>query len=184
MSRPRHVIDAAARGREAKPLDAKRESTVPEGQASNPLPRQDEKAVAREIVKEIDRLSEIDHGAASAWVPEAAVGIIAEALRSTAFRARAEGAEAMRGAPASPSGSSQAEPSGLGPSDEHPSRTIRLTFLRRPDGGLRVRSDDLPGLILSGADQEEVALNVGPAIKALLEHKGEWPPACDEEGER
>lgn len=59
-------------------------------------------------------------------------------------------------------------------------RRVTIVLHRRPDGGLRVHSDNLPGLILSGADQDEVVLDIGVAIKRLLEHRGEWPsPAID-----
>lgn len=40
------------------------------------------------------------------------------------------------------------------------------------DGWLRVRSDDLPGLILSGPDREEVVGCIAPAICTIFEHYG------------
>jgi hypothetical protein len=60
---------------------------------------------------------------------------------------------------------------------------ITVTLEDAPEGGLRVYSDDLPGLILSGDDREEVAACIVPAIRALLEYKGlsdvEIYPATD-----
>lgn len=49
---------------------------------------------------------------------------------------------------------------------------VRVTLKDREDGGLRVFSDDLPGLILSGDDRDAVCGSIIPAIRALLEHKG------------
>lgn len=49
---------------------------------------------------------------------------------------------------------------------------VTVTLEDRADGGLRVRSEDLPGLILSGPDKHRVCDSIAPAIKALLEHKG------------
>jgi hypothetical protein len=43
-----------------------------------------------------------------------------------------------------------------------------VTFARRPDGGMCVFSDDLPGLILSHSDPDKVAADVWPAIKTLI----------------
>ena len=42
----------------------------------------------------------------------------------------------------------------------------------RADDGLRVYSDDLPGLVLSGRDKRGVADAIVPAIRALFEHRG------------
>jgi hypothetical protein len=42
----------------------------------------------------------------------------------------------------------------------------------REDGGLRVWSDDLPGLVLSGSDGAAVMAGVPKAATALLEHRG------------
>jgi hypothetical protein len=49
---------------------------------------------------------------------------------------------------------------------------VTVTLADREDGGLRVHSDDLPGLILSGTDRTGVTEKIAPAIKALFEHKG------------
>jgi hypothetical protein len=42
----------------------------------------------------------------------------------------------------------------------------------RDGGGLRVWSEDLPGLILSGPDKKVVCNAIAPAICRLLERKG------------
>ncbi len=47
--------------------------------------------------------------------------------------------------------------------------TIKIAA--REDGGLRVWSDDFPGLVLSGPDQRKVLESIGPALIALFEHK-------------
>jgi hypothetical protein len=49
---------------------------------------------------------------------------------------------------------------------------ITVTLEDREDKGLRVYSDDLPGLILSGPDRAAVAALIIPSIQALFEHKG------------
>lgn len=54
-----------------------------------------------------------------------------------------------------------------------PCLTIITVILEdREDGGLRGYSDDLPGLIMSGRNRNELASRIAPAIKVLLEHKG------------
>jgi hypothetical protein len=49
---------------------------------------------------------------------------------------------------------------------------VTVTLEDRDDGGLRVYSDDLPGLILSGPDHDSVSEKIAPAIRALFEYKG------------
>lgn len=49
---------------------------------------------------------------------------------------------------------------------------INVRLERRDDGGLRVSSSDLPGLILSGPDAEEIVGQIPVAITALLERMG------------
>lgn len=49
---------------------------------------------------------------------------------------------------------------------------VTVTLTDREDGGLRVHSDDLPGLILSGSDRAKVADAIIPAIQAIFKHKG------------
>lgn len=39
---------------------------------------------------------------------------------------------------------------------------------RRSDGGLRVWSDDIPGLVLSNRDPHKVMADIVPAIEAIL----------------
>jgi hypothetical protein len=48
---------------------------------------------------------------------------------------------------------------------------ITVTVTDREDGGLRVRSPDVPGLILSGSveDRQRIWDMVGPAVKRLLQ---------------
>ena len=49
---------------------------------------------------------------------------------------------------------------------------VTVTLTDREGGGLRVHSDDLPGLILSGPDRSQVAAAIIPAIEAIFKHKG------------
>lgn len=49
---------------------------------------------------------------------------------------------------------------------------VTVTMADREGGGLRVHSDDLPGLILSGPDRDKVAAAIIPAIHAIFKHKG------------
>lgn len=52
-----------------------------------------------------------------------------------------------------------------------PRTAITLKLERRPqDGGLRVYSDDVPGLVLSGPDPDKVMADVMPALRGL----GAW----------
>jgi hypothetical protein len=49
---------------------------------------------------------------------------------------------------------------------------VTVVFLsERADGGLRVWSDDEPGLILSGANADAVSGDIWRAIKVLREHR-------------
>jgi hypothetical protein len=45
---------------------------------------------------------------------------------------------------------------------------IVLVFERREDGGLRVYSDEVPGLVLSGSDPDAVLADVKPALEGIL----------------
>jgi hypothetical protein len=45
---------------------------------------------------------------------------------------------------------------------------ISVRVSGREDGGLRVTSDDVPGLLLSGADRQRVWNLVGPTVIGLL----------------
>jgi hypothetical protein len=47
---------------------------------------------------------------------------------------------------------------------------ITITIEPRGDGGLRIWSDELIGLVLSAKDQRAVLLDLGTAIVGLLEH--------------
>jgi len=49
-------------------------------------------------------------------------------------------------------------------------RAYTIKIMPREDGGLRVLSDDAPGLILSGADPLKVMAAVLPALEALADH--------------
>ena len=53
--------------------------------------------------------------------------------------------------------------------------TVSLTFSRRPDGGLRIHSDTLPGLGLSSLDVPGALADLGPVIRELLRSEGRWP---------
>lgn len=52
-------------------------------------------------------------------------------------------------------------------------RIVNVFIGDREDGGARVWSDDLPGLILSGKDRAAVIRDIDIAVHALLEHRGE-----------
>jgi len=49
---------------------------------------------------------------------------------------------------------------------------LSVTLASREDGGLKVSSDDLPGLILSGSDRDKTAAAIAPTIEAIFEHRG------------
>jgi hypothetical protein len=53
------------------------------------------------------------------------------------------------------------------------SRTFKVTvcFESRPDGGLRVYSDDVPGLVLSSMDVDGVLEDVTEALKFILSER-------------
>lgn len=53
---------------------------------------------------------------------------------------------------------------------------ITLHIENRPDGGVRVSSSDLPGLVLSGDDREKVFDDIGRAINGLLVFKEKTKP--------
>lgn len=59
-----------------------------------------------------------------------------------------------------------------GPSSRIAYAVVTVTLEDRPDGGLRVFSCDLPGLILSGPDKNVVVKQTITAIKALFERMG------------
>ena len=45
---------------------------------------------------------------------------------------------------------------------------VTVTVTGRPDGGIRVTSDDVPGLLLSGSDRQRIWSVVGPGVESLL----------------
>lgn len=50
---------------------------------------------------------------------------------------------------------------------------IVIQVQQRDDGGLRVWSDDVPGLVLSNRDPQKVLADIKPAIEAILsQHLG------------
>lgn len=55
---------------------------------------------------------------------------------------------------------------------KHRFTVVNVTLEDREDGGLRVHSDDLPGLILSGSNRDDVWQAITPAITALLARSG------------
>lgn len=56
--------------------------------------------------------------------------------------------------------------------NDHGFSTLKVTLADREDGGVRVYSDDLPGLILSGEEKAAVVASISRAIEALLEYSG------------
>lgn len=54
----------------------------------------------------------------------------------------------------------------------HKTFIINVSMEDREDGGLRVRSDELPGLVLSGHSKIAVCAMIKPAILAILRHQG------------
>lgn len=50
-------------------------------------------------------------------------------------------------------------------------KRLNVTLEIREDGGLRVRSDEMPGLILSGGDPAKVLADIIPAWTVLAN----WP---------
>ena len=45
---------------------------------------------------------------------------------------------------------------------------VVVTLERRPDGGLRAYSDDVPGFVLSHSDVSAVLADIGPALEVIL----------------
>ena len=52
---------------------------------------------------------------------------------------------------------------------------VQVNIAGREDGGIRVWSDELPGLILSGSTPIKVLTAIVPACRVLLERKGVKP---------
>ena len=63
----------------------------------------------------------------------------------------------------------------MSPDEESDETTdvVRIYLGTRPDGGLRVWSDDEPGLILSGADRNKVGADIVPALDMLRKFRKE-----------
>jgi len=47
-------------------------------------------------------------------------------------------------------------------------RSFSVVFEERPDGGLRVYSDDVPGFFLSHPDRQAVLRDVAPALETII----------------
>lgn len=62
------------------------------------------------------------------------------------------------------------------------SRAIKIIVRveKRADGGLRIWSDDVPGLILSGDDPARVLADIGPAIEAIVSEMVGHPVSAHE----
>jgi hypothetical protein len=58
---------------------------------------------------------------------------------------------------------------------------VKVKLVDREDGGLRVSSPTLPGLILSGRNKEEVCGCIIPAITRLFEKAGQKVNAIHEQ---
>lgn len=52
-------------------------------------------------------------------------------------------------------------------------KIVNVFLQDREDGGVRVWSDDVPGLVLSGKDRAKVISEIAHAARVILEHKGE-----------
>lgn len=48
-----------------------------------------------------------------------------------------------------------------------PDDAVTIKLLRREDGGLRICSDNVPGLILSSSDPEKALRDIWPALRVL-----------------
>jgi hypothetical protein len=55
--------------------------------------------------------------------------------------------------------------------ENHRSYKVTVCFESRPDGGLRAWSDDVPGLVLSHTNVDEVLEDVVSALKTILSHQ-------------
>ena len=52
-------------------------------------------------------------------------------------------------------------------------KIVKVKVEDREDGGLRVTSDELPGLMLSGKNRTQIIFAIEPAVRVLLERKSE-----------
>jgi hypothetical protein len=48
---------------------------------------------------------------------------------------------------------------------------VTVNVVRRPDGGVRVWSEQIPELVLSGRDERKVIDDIGPALEVILAYK-------------
>ena len=64
---------------------------------------------------------------------------------------------------------------------ERMTTVVKVKLVDREDGGLRVSSPTLPGLILSGRNKDEVCACIGPAIQLLFEKAGQRVNAVRED---
>jgi hypothetical protein len=67
-------------------------------------------------------------------------------------------------------------------SDAYKGWKLSVKIEQRDDGGVLVRSDDLPGLILSGEDPRQVGACIIPAIEALKGYKADSAPTPPDTG--
>ena len=56
----------------------------------------------------------------------------------------------------------------MGSASDYFKVTVRLE--RRPDGGLRAYSDEVPGFVLSHSDPKAVMEDIKPALEQILSH--------------
>lgn len=54
-------------------------------------------------------------------------------------------------------------------------REITIKIAPREDGGIRVWSDEVPGLILSHGDQALVLADIGSMLLSILRHRAATP---------
>lgn len=54
-----------------------------------------------------------------------------------------------------------------------PMKQVRIVLERRPDGGLRVHSPDVLGLILSHNDADKVMTDILPALESIWGHRAQ-----------
>ena len=60
---------------------------------------------------------------------------------------------------------------------------VVVTLERRPDGGLRAYSDDVPGFVLSHSNVAAVLADIGPALEVILSAMYEAPIRVSPVGE-
>jgi hypothetical protein len=60
-------------------------------------------------------------------------------------------------------------------------KEITIKIAPREDGGIRVWSDEVPGLVLSHSNQELVLADIGMALLAILRHRATGPEVTNRE---